>query len=237
MDGRDHLAAGRGEHDRLNVVPAAGKGIHTVIFPHFVQQLVAGVTLGKIHQNGLGPSRYVPAAQATLEIPGAQGQALRIPDMFVCFFKTGVLLQGRAQQEVILAESFHGLQRLAADHGINAPHLVANFPAYFKQRDRGVIEIHRDSLWARPHIKRRVTGHCPPSVSKTAEGDSSRKGQLFQADVFFFAPPALAAGAALFFPAVSVAVVRGVFLVVFPASAAASSIAVRRISKSASTFI
>ena len=153
MDGRDHLAAGRGEHDRLNVVPTAGQGVHAVVFPDFVQQLIAAVTLGKIHQNGLGAARYVPAAQATFEILGAEGQTQGIPDVLVCFFKTGALLHGRAQQKVVLAKGFHGLERLAADDGINAPDLVADFPAYLKERDRSTVEIHERLLVAPPLLE------------------------------------------------------------------------------------
>ncbi len=40
VDGVDHFAAGGSEHDRLDVVPAAGEGIHPVVFPQFIKQLV-----------------------------------------------------------------------------------------------------------------------------------------------------------------------------------------------------
>lgn len=92
MDRGDHFAAGRGEHHRLNIVPAAGKRVHAVIFPEFVEQLVGGVALGKIHQNGLGPARYVPAAQTAFEILGAQHKAQGIPDVLVGLLEVRILL-------------------------------------------------------------------------------------------------------------------------------------------------
>ena len=147
INGRNNRTASRGEHDGFNIVPPAGKRIHTVIFPQIVQKLVAGIPLGKIHQNGLGATGNIPAAHAAFEILCGKCQAKRIPYILVRFFKTHIFSQGRAKEKIVLAKLLYSLQCLAADHRVDAPHLVADFPTDLKQRDGGVIEIHAFSLW------------------------------------------------------------------------------------------
>ena len=147
MNGRNNRTAGCCEHDGFNIVPSAGKRIHTVIFPQIVQKLVAGIPLGKIHQNGLGTTGNIPAAHAAFEILCGKCQTERIPDILARFFKTHIFRQRRAKEKIVLAKLLYSLQRLAADHRVDAPHLVADFPTDLKQCDGAVIEIHDFSLW------------------------------------------------------------------------------------------
>jgi len=144
--GFDDSAAGGGKHDRFDVVPSAGERIYPVALPQIIQKLVARITLGKINQNHLWPARNIPAAHAAFEILGGKGHFEGIPHTFVCFFKAGVFGKSRAKEKVILAKLLYGLQRLAADHRKNTAHLVADFPAHLKQRDRGIFTIHVFSL-------------------------------------------------------------------------------------------
>ena len=144
--------------------------------------------------------------------------------MLVRFFKAGVLLQGGAQEKVVLAKVLHGLQGLAADYGIDTAHLVADFPTGFKQGDLGRVEIH-DSSFTRQRCAMFFRSKWGCSTSGAA-----RQGLV--TGLPLRRPLALAAsapGAGLSCPALARADRARDAL----ARAAAS----RRISKSASTFM
>ncbi len=88
--------------------------------------------------------------------------------MLVGFLKTRVVLQAWAKQEVVFPKGLHGLQRLAADHGIDPPDLVADFPACFKEGYRGVVKFHKVSSQGRGtrQLKLPAAGRQPGGLPK-----------------------------------------------------------------------
>ncbi len=144
------LPAGGAEHDRLHVIPAAGNGIHAVAVPQLEEKLPLIVAVPEVHQNDLRPSRNGPAPETAGQIALGGDFAQGFPAGFVRFLKFGVVPEIGAEQVIILAVMLHGFKGLAADDGVNAAHLVADFPAYFKESRMSLIMLHEDSFSRRP---------------------------------------------------------------------------------------
>ena len=132
-----HAAGQDTEHGRFLIVPVAGEGIHSEVFPEVSQD---GIGLREmllvIHQDGQGLSGNVPSSHA-------EDQS----------FAAGLLLPGAVQhrvfQEIRVAGAVHpdigadedvppaqlGLQMecLGGNHGIDTAHLVTHFPTNLKQ--------------------------------------------------------------------------------------------------------
>ena len=139
VDGLDDLAAGRGEHDRLHIVPAAGHGIDVVELPVVVEELVLVAEIAEVHQDDLGVAWNKPVAYAALQVVLLQRSAERIERRPCVFLKIGIVAKVGTQQPVVLAKILDSLQNLAADDGVDAAYLVADFPGSLKQCDVSVI--------------------------------------------------------------------------------------------------
>ena len=133
MDGGDDFAAGVAEGHGLDVVPAAGKGVHAEAFPELTQELVGVVAAVEVHQDDAGTAGDLPAAKAAAQILVLEGVADGIPAGLVRFGEVGVVLGVGADEEVFAVEGAHGLLRLAGNDFIDAADFVAHFPAYFEK--------------------------------------------------------------------------------------------------------
>ena len=139
VEGGDDLAAGRGEHDGLDVVPAAGHGVHAEGLPVLEEQLVLVVAVLEADQNGLGVARDFPAAEAALEVVGVQNLAHGLDERVAALLEVDVVAEVGAEQPVVLAEVVDGLQGFAAHDGVDAADLVADFPRRFEEGDVAVV--------------------------------------------------------------------------------------------------
>ena len=139
VDGRDDLAAGRGEHDRLDVVPAAGHGVDLVFLPVFVEELVLVVAVAEIDQDDLGLAGDIPVSEAAFQVVRLEDFADGLDDGVAVFLEIRVVAQIRSEKPVILPEVFDGLKGFAADDGVDAAYFIADFPRGLKQRDIAII--------------------------------------------------------------------------------------------------
>ena len=131
--GLDHFAAGRTEHDRFHIVPAAGDGVHAVAVPEREQQLALVVTVTVPDQDDFGAAGDVPAAEAAAQVAPVGLLAQLLPAGLVGLFKVGVVAQVGPQKKIIFSKGSQGFQDLAADDGIDAADLVADLPADFEE--------------------------------------------------------------------------------------------------------
>ena len=131
--GLDHFAAGRAEHDRFHIVPAAGDGVHTVAVPEREQQLALVIAVTVADQDDLGAAGDVPAPEAAIQVAPVGLLAQFLPAGLVGLFKVGIVAQVGSQKEIVLSKGGQGLQDLAADDGIDAADLVADLPADLKE--------------------------------------------------------------------------------------------------------
>ena len=129
MNGGDHLAAGVAEQDGLDVVPAAGQGVHAESLPELTQNLVGVVAAVEVHENDARSAGNFPAAEAAVKVLVLERVAQRVPVGLVRLGELGVVLGVGAYENVFAVEGAHGLLCLAGDNLIDAADLVAHFPA------------------------------------------------------------------------------------------------------------
>ena len=87
----DDLAAGRAEHHRFRIVPAAGNGVHAKTIPQRVQQLSLIIMITEAYKNDLRPPRNVPAPETAVQIPLLQRGRERRPAGLVRGFKLRIV--------------------------------------------------------------------------------------------------------------------------------------------------
>ncbi|OPY91999.1 MAG: hypothetical protein A4E73_01573 [Syntrophaceae bacterium PtaU1.Bin231] len=129
----DHLAAGVTEHDRLDIVPAAGNGIDAVVLPDPVEELFLVVLRSGAHEDDPRIARDFPSSAAAGDFLDGGGLPKPGPALLVRLLEIDVRFQVGAEQEVLVPVILCGLAQLACDDRVDAADLVADLPTDFEQ--------------------------------------------------------------------------------------------------------
>ena len=133
VEGLDDFPAGIAEHDRFDVIPSAGDGIHSVILPDSEEELVFVVLCPEADQDHPRLARNLPAPKAAGDFLDGDPFPDSFPEGILRFLELEVGFQVRTQQDVPVAVDRHGFAELAGDDRVDPADLVANLPAHFEK--------------------------------------------------------------------------------------------------------
>ena len=142
--GGDYTACGVAEQHGFDVVPLARNRIDMVVLPQFFEYLVlAREKRREVDQNGrrLALDFPAPYADADAVVVDALAPVLQQAEVFLEFGVDPLVREVGTEEQVAVAEFADGGLRLGRDYGVDASHLVAYFPAHFKQIVRGQFRV------------------------------------------------------------------------------------------------